>query len=104
MTLIVTHVSGSRMKLQGTDDVSRGSLKTGVTVGKNMIDYCPWGKSPIIMEPRLKTWIKTWAGVEAIFLTPEGWYTTGHDIRSWSESKDGFWYPEIISGTYIWSL
>ena len=57
----------------------------------------------MIMEPKLKTWIKTWAGVEAIFLTPEGWYTIGHDIQSWSKSKDGFWYPEIISGTYIWS-
>ena len=47
MNLIVTGVSGSRMKLQGTDDVSRGSLKTVVTVGNKMIDYCPWGNFPL---------------------------------------------------------
>ena len=50
----VTHVSGKRMQAQGADDVSRGSLKTGVSIGEQMIKYCPWGRGPIEVEPQLK--------------------------------------------------
>ena len=39
----VTHVSGKRMQDQGTDDVFRGSLKTGVSIEEKMIEYCPRG-------------------------------------------------------------
>ena len=53
--LIVTHVSGKRMQYQGTDAVSRGSLKTGVAAGRDMIEYCPWGKDPMEVEPKLKS-------------------------------------------------
>ena len=35
----VNHVSGKMMKAQGTDKISRGSLRTGVAVGKEMIVY-----------------------------------------------------------------
>ena len=42
--IIATHVAGTRMIAQGTDGVSRGSLKEGVGVGKHMLEFCPWGK------------------------------------------------------------
>jgi hypothetical protein len=32
--LVISHVSGERMKAQGTDGVSRGQLKEGVSTGK----------------------------------------------------------------------
>ena len=42
--LLVTHVSGKRMMAQGTDDVSRGNLREGVAVGKEVLSFCPWAK------------------------------------------------------------
>ena len=42
--IVVTHVSGERMQHQGTDGVSRGSMKLGVVAGKDMIDFCHWAK------------------------------------------------------------
>jgi len=68
--IMVTHVSGERMKVQGTDGVSRGSLRNGVAVGKEMIEFCPWAKSVIDESPQLKNWIKSWAGNDSIFLHP----------------------------------
>ena len=38
---IVSHVSGNRMKSQGTDGVSRGNLKEGVSEGHSMLSFCP---------------------------------------------------------------
>ena len=54
VNLCVTHVSGKRMMRQGTDGVSMGSLKTGVATGEHMIDFCPWGRDPLKVEPSLK--------------------------------------------------
>ena len=99
----VTHVSGTRMQAQGTDDVSRGSLKTGVAIGKEMIDYCPWGKSPMEVEPKLKPWIRTWAGKKVIFLSPKDWFLRGHDIDGGHYNSKRFWYPNIVAGTYVWA-
>ena len=39
--LLITHVAGTRMMAQGTDGVSRGSLREGVAIGKEMISFCP---------------------------------------------------------------
>ena len=71
VNVAVTHVSGKRMQYQGTDAVSRGSLKTGVAVGRDVIEFCPWGKEPLEVEPKLKHWIKSWAGEGTIFLSPK---------------------------------
>ena len=40
-TFIVTHVPGERMKAQGTDGLSRGQLREGVSLGEAMEAYCP---------------------------------------------------------------
>ena len=47
----ITHVSGKITQAQNIDDVSRGSLRIGVAVGKEMIGYCPWGKRPLDVVP-----------------------------------------------------
>ena len=44
---IVSHVSGNRTKHQGTDGVSRGNLKEGVSIGHSMLSFCPWHLSAI---------------------------------------------------------
>ena len=38
---IVSHVAGERMKAQGTDGISRGNLQEGISIGQEMISFCP---------------------------------------------------------------
>ena len=38
---IVTHVSGKRLMAQGTDGLSRGQMREGVSLGKAMSQFCP---------------------------------------------------------------
>ena len=99
----VTHVSGKRMQAQGTDGVSRGSLKEGVAVGKEMIAFCPWGKSALTTSPDLRSWISAWGGKNIIFLRPHDWYLRGHDMKGGSFDKNKFWYPNYCKGTYVWT-
>ena len=101
--IIATHVSGTRMQSQGTDGVSRGSLKKGVALGKEMIEFCPWAKSPCEVSDKLETWVRKWSGMNTIFLSPSEWYTRGRDIVGGYYNKDKYWYPTIKKGTYVWS-
>ena len=55
--LLFTHVSGKRMMAQGTNGVSRGSLKEGVALVEAMINFFPWGRSALEAEENLKEWI-----------------------------------------------
>ena len=57
--LLLTHLAGTRMIEQGPDRVSRGSPEEGMAAGKDMIKFCPWGKSAIEAESKLKLWIIT---------------------------------------------
>ena len=68
-----------------------------------MINYCPWGKSAIMVEPKLKEWIKSWMGDQTIFLTSQEWFTRGHDVHSWIKKDNNMWYPQIKPGRYVWS-
>ena len=43
---IVTHVPGERMKAQGTDGLSRGHMREGVSLGECMEQFCRWEKLP----------------------------------------------------------
>ena len=99
----VTHVSGKRMQAQGTDDVSRGSLKTGVSIGEKMIKYCPWGRGALEVEPQLRHWVKTWAGKDTIILRPKDWFLRGHDICGGFYNDQKYWYPKIKEGTFVWA-
>ena len=73
------HVAGKRMMVQCTDGVSRGSLREGVGLGESMLKFCPWGKSALDSEVKLKEWIQTWAPVDAImiFLEHKDWFIRG---------------------------
>jgi hypothetical protein len=111
-TFVVTHVSGKRMMAQGTDGVSRGQFKEGVTAGQAMLSFVPLSKSALEVHPPLQAWIASWAGGTGTeFLTHEGWFERGHDIidytfrpfRKADKDYEGFWIPKIKSGTFVWA-
>ena len=60
----VTRVSGNMMQAQGTDGVSRGLFKEGVTTGLNMLSFCPWDKSALEASPGLKGWLTSYVPEE----------------------------------------
>jgi hypothetical protein len=101
--VIVSHVSGERMKAQGTDGVSRGQLKEGVSVGMDMLSFIPFHLSAIERSPAVEPWIRSWLGQEAELLSPEGWFERGHDILGGSMDAKRFWRHGIKPGTFIWS-
>ena len=91
------------MQAQCTYGVSRGCLKTGVAIGRNMIEFCPWGKYPFQASPNLKSLVKSWAGQDAIFLSPTDWYLRGRDLNGGHYNERKFWIPKMKAGTYIWA-
>ena len=102
--IVVSHVSGKRMIREGTDDVSRGQLREGVTAGESMLSFIPTNEDPLERSPNFKSWIQSWAGDSAEFLSPVGWFDRGHDHRGGSKDSNGFWRPRIVKGTFIWTL
>jgi hypothetical protein len=77
--IVVSHVSGKRMIKEGTNGVSRGQLREGVTAGESMLSFIPSKEDPLDRAPRFKSWIKSWTGELAEFLSPEGWFERGHN-------------------------
>jgi hypothetical protein len=101
---IVSHVPGKRMIAEGTDGTSRGQMKEGVSVGEKMLGFIPWNESTLDRTPVLKPWLSLWMGPEIEFLTPEGWFSRGHDQLGGSRGdKLGFWHHQISSGQFVWS-
>jgi len=87
--LKVIHVAGTRMQAQGTDDLSRGSLSSGVLRGGDMLFFVPLHLSCLDRSPSVRGWIQRWFqpdGYVVTFLDPLGWFTTGHQ-----------------NGAYVWS-
>jgi hypothetical protein len=102
-TILVSHVSGKRMIAQGTDGISRGELKEGISQGASMLSFIPLHLSAIDRSIALKEWIMSWAGNEVEFLTPEGWFSRGHGHDGGSKNDKGFWLPNLRPGTFVWS-
>jgi len=103
--IILFHVSGERMKAQGTDGFSRGSLKEGIATGLSMLSFIPLHLSAVERSPGVKDWIKTWfpKGTEVEFLEPEDWFERGHDLKEGSYDSRGFWRPGVKPGIFIWT-
>ena len=102
-SIIVTHVAGKRMVAQGTDGVSRGHLKEGVSTGEDMLSFIPLHLSALQRSETMKEWIQSWLGTHSEFLKPADWFERGHDILGGSKDEKGFWRPKIIAGTFVWS-
>lgn len=100
----ITHVSGERMKKQGTDGVSRGRLTEGVSIGQAMSSFCPWHKPPLEVSPLLSSWLESWLGKKFEILEPKDWYIRGHDLWKGQTDSLGFWRWETKPGTFVWNL
>jgi len=100
---LVTHVSGNRMKSQGTDGISRGEMKEGVSVGEYMLKFCPWGKNAFERSTHLKEWISNTFGDRIEFLEPKDWYGRGHDHHKKFKDDRGFWRINTKPGTFVWA-
>ena len=59
------------MIAQGTDGVSRGQWKDGVTEGLKSLSFCPWGKIALEVAPKLQMWLQTWLPDNTAFLEPK---------------------------------
>jgi hypothetical protein len=101
--IVVSHVSGERMKAQGTDGVSRGQLKEGVSAGADMLSFIPFQLSAIQRSPAVEDWICSWLGEEAELLKPEGWFERGHGLLGGKTDSKGFWRHEFKPGRFIWA-
>ena len=93
------------MKAQGSDGLSRGNLNVGVMAGTAMLDFVPTHLNVFERSATLLPWIKTWTGSDILeFLTPEKWFTRGHDLQSnkWEFNVDGLKMPTVKSGFFVW--
>ena len=100
---IITHVSGNRMKKQGTDGISRGQLTEGISIGEYMLNFCPWNESALDRSKDLKSWIECTFGKECEFLEPADWYSRAHDHCGGFVDKGGHWRVRVKHGTFVWS-
>jgi hypothetical protein len=101
--ILVSHVSGKRMIAQGTDGISRGSLKEGVSLGQSMLSFIPLHLSATERSPSLQEWMLKWMAVEAVFLTPSEWFNRGHGLVDGKKDHQGFWRYNYTPGTFVWA-
>lgn len=69
--ILVMQMSGLRMIAQGTNEISRGQWRKGVTPGLRMLSFCYWEKTALEVAPRLKIWLKNWLSDGAKFSEPK---------------------------------
>ena len=99
---LITHVSGKRMMHQGTDGISRGHLREGVSLGASMLSFCPWGLCALERSSTLLPWLKEVFGRDLEVLSPVDWYRRGHDHLGGKLDEKGFYRLNIQPGTYLW--
>jgi hypothetical protein len=101
----IIHVSGERMKEQGSDGLSRGNLNVGVMAGKRMIDFVPIHLTAFERSASLMPWLDLFIGDSAEILEPKDWFRRGHDLdeSGWEINSDGMKLPKVRKGTYIWA-
>lgn len=102
----VIHVSGDRMKDQGTDAVSRGSRNEGVMAGHEMLNFVPLGKTAVERHPPLLEWIQDWTSRPDLEpLTTDEWFERAHGIIGGQKDAHGVWIPthEKAGGLHLWT-
>ena len=103
--LHVTHVAGTRMITQGTDGLSRGSLKEEVMSGQDFLSFLELDKGAVEQHPVLFKWMQTHCLETLTLLQPEDWFKRGHDIAGWLYPPPGsiLATPDIKLGWFVWS-
>ena len=95
------------MIAQGADGLSRGDMYEGVMSGSSMLSFIPLHLTASERSPQVIDWVKSWVsddGKKSVeVLTPEGWFTRGHDHHGAGRRNiDGYWMPEYKTGIFIW--
>lgn len=98
---IVTYIPGDRMKAQGTDGLSRGHMREGVSLGECMEQFCPWGKSAPQREPKLREWFSKLVGKDLEILSPQQWFNRGHDHQGGFYDENGYWRLKTRSSKFL---
>jgi hypothetical protein len=103
--LLVIHVSGKRMKAQGTDGISRGQLTKGVMNGESMLSFLPMHEMVLERHPSLKDWIIDTMGSGLTFLKTDRWFERGHNnhMEGGKIGWDGHWRPAICPMKHVWT-
>ena len=103
--IYIFHVSGKRMIKQGSDGLSRGNFTEGSMKGTSVLEYIPFNLTALERSATLKPWLDGWTGSQLEELTPEGWFTRGHDLVENKQecNVEGLWMPTYESGKYLWS-
>ena len=99
------HVSGERMKIQGSDGLSRGNLNVGVMAGKDMLSFVPIHLKPTDRCDTIRGWVEGWTGEDKLeWLNEEGWFTRGHDLveGKWELNVDNMQLPVFEPGFFVW--
>ena len=79
--LHVIHISGKRMIAEGADGILRGDHSEGVMAGTPITNFVPLHLDPLQRVPALRGWLeKITQGLSFKFLTPDDWYTVGHQL------------------------
>ena len=108
-SISIIHVSGERMKSQGTDGLSRGSLLEGSMKTQDMLAYIPLQYGCFDREGgvQLKNWVLEWSSdpeCKTIVLEPHQWYTEGHDIIKFERPDNSYLsLPVYERGILIWT-
>lgn len=70
-------ISGERMKIQGTDALSRGDENTGVMAGDSFLKHIPLNENAFERQPKLLEWLsETLPGNDWEVLDEKGWFET----------------------------
>jgi hypothetical protein len=68
-----------------------------------MLSFVPLHLSCIERNPQIKSWIQSWLGNEAEFLTPDLWFSRGHSHDGGHYDMSGFWRVNIRPGKFVWT-
>jgi hypothetical protein len=101
--IVVSHVSGEMMNAQGTDGVSRGQLKEGLSSGQSMLSFVSFHLSAVQRSDDVEAWLRSWLGESMVVLSPKGGFERGHDHLGGEVDAKEFWRHTIKPRTFVWS-
>jgi hypothetical protein len=82
LVLHVIWITGTRMIQQGTDGLSRVEEMGPATQGLSLVGVVPLHLGVLEQSSQVLEWIHIWADVLQLeVLSPEGWYTNGHNTE-----------------------
>jgi len=76
----------------------------GITQELPVLTFTPYNEYAMLRSPALLDWLRSWSGTNTPLLSPEDWFTKGHDLEGGYFNKRRFWINRVKLGTYIWNL